>query len=93
MFSAEAVDSLSKLASAVGAPGAALLLLCLGIAWHLPKLAGVVRQIVKDWQDHSRKTRELEHRIASESAALRLEIERKESATCCQGAQRNERRR
>jgi hypothetical protein len=77
MFTGSTINSIANLAKAVGVSGAALLILSLGVAYHLPKLAATLRQIVKDWHDHTRKSKELDHRIRRDSATLGLEIARK----------------
>ncbi|WP_155931311.1 MULTISPECIES: hypothetical protein [Methylosinus] len=68
---------MTELAKMVGVPGAALLIISLGIAIKSDKIAETCRGIIRDWQDHSRKCRELDHRIARDSETIGLEIARK----------------
>ncbi|WGJ15660.1 hypothetical protein QEV83_05190 [Methylocapsa sp. D3K7] len=73
----ETIDAVSSLASAFGVPGAALLIITIGIAIKIDKLGLIVKGIIKDFHDHSRKSRELDHRIKRDSDAIGLEIARK----------------
>lgn len=89
-----AIDSARQLASEIGLLGAALLILIVGIAWHLPKLAGIVREIIRDWQNHVRKTLDLKHRIERDTRAIGAKLDRLEQGTPVQNKDkaRNERR-
>lgn len=62
------------MALSVGVLGAAILILALGTAWHLPKILSIIREIIRDWQELSLKRRELRHRIKRDSESFALEI-------------------
>ena len=66
--------AIKDLAQAVGVTGAALLILALGVAWHLPKIMSVSREILREWQELSLKRDALRHRIRCESESFALEI-------------------
>jgi hypothetical protein len=70
----DTVDAITGLASAVGVPGAALLILAIGLAVKGDKIAETIRGTIRDYHDHSRKSRELDHRIKRDSDAIGLEI-------------------
>jgi hypothetical protein len=72
-----AILAAKELAVSVGVFGAALLIVALGVAWHLPKILSVLREILRDWQELSLKRQELRHRISRDSESFALEIAKK----------------
>lgn len=68
------LTAITNMALSVGVLGAAILILALGTAWHLPKILSIIREIIRDWQELSLKRRELRHRIKRDSESFALEI-------------------
>jgi hypothetical protein len=69
------INAAGSLAKEIGVSGAFIVILGVGIAFHLPRLAETVRLALKDWYDARRKGKELTFRIARETAQLDVELE------------------
>lgn len=73
------LEGLAPLAKEVGATGAAALVLAAGIAWKLPKILTVLRDMVLDCQNYKLKRLELEHRIRSDNESRKLAIKERKA--------------